>query len=565
MENPCKIIFFGDSITKGYAPIFEDELRREYPEIALNVINAGVESETSRDGLARLEPLLDQKPNVAVIGFGMNDWRKGVSRKEYKKNLVKMLDAFEAVGTRVIINTVNPSYDFQKKRYNCEVDEYSQAVREIAYEKRIKIADINARWKCELNRPQKGLRDELHPNLLGYRIMCKALMHIVPRRNTTVLWQYNSHHAKCNYRCPYCYYLGLHSPTDQSFGTIEEWHEGFKGAFGNQHLTAYLGFGEPSLGRMFPEIVDMFGSEANWELRIISNISTKELRAAARSALAQDGRFHIAGSFHPSMTTREEYLSRLKYFRDQGIEVPTVYVAYPPYLSHFEEDIQFFRKEGFMVHVRRFIGRHGKKTYPAGYTEDERGLISKYQDDGMLKYMQSDVDSHGELTYSGVHFFVADSVGNVGYDIDLFEQYTKYRCIFGNIHQRNFKPLLLPGPYPGTREGTDDGVANVISRGYKELEGNHVISFARQGGVYRTDEGDVVYGNEFKDFTNPKTRAEYHFPPRDLKDVFAYSGRWRMKMFNVWLSNKKLMRNVVKVMVPPKSRRAVKAKITGRA
>ena len=273
MENPCKIVFFGDSITLGYTPFFEKKFRENYPEIKLTVVNAGVVGETSRDGLLRVDGLVAQSPEIAVIGFGMNDWRKGVDKKEYKKNLIIMLEKFESIGTRVIINTVNPSYNFEKLKYNYEVNKYSEIVRNIAYEKKIKIADINAAWKRELKRPQKGLRDELHPNSVGYEIMINCLVHIVPRRNTTILWQYNGHHAKCNYRCPYCYYIRLHSPDDRFFGTIEQWRDNFKKEFGNQHLVFYLAFGEPTYGEKFPEILEMISSEPNWELRITSNIS----------------------------------------------------------------------------------------------------------------------------------------------------------------------------------------------------------------------------------------------------------------------------------------------------
>lgn len=516
MENPCKIVFFGDSITLEYTLIFEKKFRKEYPEIELKIINAGVVGETSRDGLLRVDGLVAQSPEIVVIGFGMNDWRRGVDKKEYKKNLIIMLEKFESIGTRVIINTVNPSYNFEKRKYNYEVNEYSEIVRNIAYEKRIKIADINAAWKREFKRPQKGLRDELHPNSLGYEIIYKTIKWVISRKSTTILWQYNGHEAKCNFRCPYCYYIGMHSSEDRDFGTIREWHDSLKASFGNQSLYLYLGFGEPTLGKKFIDIIDMIESEPNWQLRIVSNIATKEVRIAANTQLAKEGRLHIVSSFHPSMISREKHLDTLLYLRERGIEVPTVYVGYPPYLKHFKDDIEYFRKHGFLVHVRRFAGEYKGKEYPIEYTEEERILFGKYQDNGMLKYMQSDIISHGELTYSGFSFFVMDSVGNMGYDSDLFQPYTKYRCIFGNIHQRNFKPLLLPGLYPGKREGTDDGISNVIKYGYKELEGNHVTSFARQGGVFKDEDGSIVYCNEKLDFTDLKIRKEFNFPPRNI-------------------------------------------------
>ena len=564
MENPCKIIFFGDSIIKGTTGIFLEKFVRDYPEINLSVINAGVVGETSSDGLERLQPLVDEKPDVVVIGFGMNDWRKEVSRKEYKKNLVRMLDSFEAVETRVIINTVIPSYDFEQRKYNCEVDDYSEAVREISYENRIKIADMNALWKRELAKPQKGLRDHIHPNNIGYEIICKSLMYVVPRRNTTVLWQYNGHEAKCNYRCPYCYYLGLHNATDKFFGKIEQWHDNFKESFGNQHLMFYLAFGEPTFGNNFLEILDMVNDEPNWELRLTSNVSYN-LEEIVKSRAAREGRVNINASFHPCMIKREDVLKRILYLRENGIEVPIVYVVYPPYLKHFESDVQFFRENQFVVHVRRFVGKYKNNTYPFAYTEKEFQRIAKYADDGTIEYMLNQKNNYNWLTYSGFHFFVVDNVGNVGYDVDAFQPYTKDRSSLGNINTGNFRPCLEPTPYPGVREGTVDGVANLVCAGYKELEHNNVLSFARQGGVYKTDDGKIIYVNEFKDFTDPKIRAEYLFSPRNLKDVFAYSGTWKRKMFNVLLSDKKLMRSVGKVIIPKKSRGLVKAKLIGRA
>ena len=196
-------------------------------------------------------------------------------------------------------------------------------------------------------------------------------------------------------------------------------------------------------------------------------------------------------------------------------------MGWPPYLKHFKDDIEFFRKDNYLVHVRRMQGRYKNKLYPYAYTDDERKLLAQYMDDGMLKYMHAGVLHKGKLTYSGVHFFVMDSVGNIGYDSNIFMPYTKYRCIFGNLLQENFRPLLLPGPYPGSIEGTVDGIANIIDYGYKELKDNHVESFAMQGGVYKDKNNKVIYSNENKNTNDSKIRAEYNFPPRNLQDYLS--------------------------------------------
>ncbi|MBC8526535.1 MAG: hypothetical protein ISS28_02265 [Candidatus Cloacimonetes bacterium] len=536
MENPSKIVFFGDSITKEYVPRFEKVIKEEYPKQETEIINAGVIGETSRDGLKRIEQLVDESPQVVVIGFGMNDWRKGISKEEFKKNISKMVDEFENNNARVILVTLNPNHQGFLKGTSKEVDEYSCIIREIATEKRIKIADVNSLWRREIKPVQIGLKDAIHPNDLGYRVICKSLMNVVPRRNTVVLWQYNGREAKCNYRCPYCYYIGLHHPSDKFFGNIEQWHNGFKSSFGNQHLVFYLAFGEPTIGKAFYDIVEMVSSEPNWALRITSNVS-QSLKKLVISKVTREGRLHINASFHPLAVNLKEFLKKILFLREHGIEVPIVYVMYPPFLKRFESDIAIFSKYNFIIHARRFQGIYKGKVFPYAYTDRERQFIARYSDDGMIKYMLNPQRNTGDLTFSGLHFFIVDKVGNVGYDSNLFKPNTRYRYVFGNILKGNFCPLLEPGPYPGSREGTVDGVANLVKLGYHELEGNNVLSFARQGGVYRTDD-NIFYKNLHTNFDDSLIRAEYNFPPRNIKDRYFIFRNLTMRKYLGYLSER---------------------------
>ena len=317
MENPCKIIFFGDSIIREYAHMFGETLKENYPDKKIEIINAGVIGETSRDGLRRIDRVVNEDFRLAVIGFGMNDWRKGVSKKEFEHNLLCMIEKFEQSNMRLILTTINPSCWSSKrifKRNNKIVDEYSCIVRKIARKKRIKIADVNSLWKREIKPIQRGLRDEIHPNRKGYTIYSKALLRVVPREHTVVLWQYNGHEAKCNYRCPYCYYSWAPKDRNYFFGTIEQWHNAFRNCFRNQKLIFYLAFGEPTIGASFHGVVKMIGAEPNWSLRITSNVSVwKELEWLVGTRLARENRLNINASFHPLNTTIEEFLKKFSF------------------------------------------------------------------------------------------------------------------------------------------------------------------------------------------------------------------------------------------------------------
>ena len=513
MENPCKLLFFGDSISERVAPRFEEQLRARYPSHTITCLNMGVVGDTSRTALERLDGALAHSPDVVVVGLGMNDWRKGVGRREYGQNISHMVDEFEAAGARVILMTLNPVAGDDRRAANSEVDAYSDILREISIEKRVKVADINAAWKEELRPGRRGLLNDIHPNARGYEVMCRSLMHVVPRRATTLLWQYNGREATCNYRCPYCYYVGLWNPSDAFFGTVDQWHQAFRRSFGCQSLVFYLAFGEPSIGGRFFDRLDLVASEPRWQLRMTSNIAGP-LEEIVKTPLARGGRLHINASFHPLTISRDDFLRKAVFLRDHGIEVPVVYVAYPPFFDRLQDDVEAFAEFGFVVHLRRFQGRFRNQVYPSAYTDEERRFLARFMDDGSIKYMLNQQPNTGELTYSGLHFFIVDNVGNVGYDSNVFRPYTKYRCIFGNIHQGNFRPLLRPGPYPGQREGTVDGVANLVSAGYRELEGNNVLAFAEQGGVFKTVDG-VHYTHWDTDFTDRVIRSEFNFPRHD--------------------------------------------------
>ena len=434
VKNRVKLLFFGDSITSQLFTTFQARREEERSGVHYEAVDGAVVGETSRDGLARLEESARSRPDVVILGFGMNDWRKGVEREEFKRNILRMTERFEEENARVIPLTFNPVTEGDPKASNRKVDSYCETLREAARLKKLKIADAHSLWKKELKKLPKGLRDEIHPDQGGLEIYYEALMRVLPRPQTTVLWQYNGREAKCNYNCPYCYYSWAPKSEDFFFGTTTQWRMAFLKSFGRQPLVFYLAFGEPMIGASFHDVVDMIGSEPNWQLRITSNLSVP-LEKLLDSRVAKEGRLHVNGSFHPTMTTVDAFLGQLLTLRRHGIESPVVYVMYPPFLKRFEGDFEAFDREGFLVHVRRFRGYYKGKRYPQAYSDDERRFIARYCDAATIKYMLNERDVRGKPSYSGMHFLVVDCTGNVGYDSDIFVPYTKYRAILGNVLQ----------------------------------------------------------------------------------------------------------------------------------
>ena len=509
MENPCKIVCFGDSITKGYYKKFNDIIKQEYSDIKMDIINQGVVGETSVGGIKRLDYIIELEPDVVVLGFGMNDWRKGVNKEVFKQNIELIVNKLKNVNVRVILLTMNPDFNTNKKVSN-QLIEYNEIIKEIAFINKIRIADVYSSWVKELPNIKDGLYDDIHPNKIGYELICKALIQIVPRSQTVIVFAFNGLHAFCNFKCEYCY-VPSEVNSDQGFeGNINDWHRAIKKSFGNENLVFYLAFGEPmAAAKNFYDVLDMMACEPNWSGHMTSNLSFP-LKRLVNTRLVKEGRFNINASFHPTQISIDKFLDKLLFLREHGIEAPVIYVMYPPLIKDFDEYFKIFNDNDFIVHVRRFKGWYNGKSYPKAYSDDERQFIAKYCDDATIKYMlnQFNTNLKGKLSYAGMYYLLMDENGNVFSSPDSKDKF------LGNIFENDVRLFTEPQPYALSWNGSVNGIAPILEINYRDLEDNFVISFAGQGGVYRTND-KIVYKNLFTDFTDPKIAKEYNFVSHD--------------------------------------------------
>ena len=210
-----KIVAFGDSTTapRGRLPIYADLLQRELPGegIYTKVINAGVGSNTTAMARRRFErDVLQQKPALAIIQFGINDsavdvWKKPpatkprLSKAQYRADLEFFIEKLRSQGARVILMTPNPlrwtpalrklygkaPYDPDDDNgFNVLLKEYAAIVRDIAKTKNVKLLDIYARYEAHFATPEhakrKLLMDGMHPNENGHRLATNLLLKAIP-------------------------------------------------------------------------------------------------------------------------------------------------------------------------------------------------------------------------------------------------------------------------------------------------------------------------------------------------------------------------------------------------
>lgn len=107
-ERPVLLVL-GDSLTAGYglAPgkAFPAQLQAALAEneIDAKVINGGVSGDTSAGGLARLDWLLGDKPDLVIVELGANDGLRGLDPDGTRDNLDRIIMRIRETGAHVLL------------------------------------------------------------------------------------------------------------------------------------------------------------------------------------------------------------------------------------------------------------------------------------------------------------------------------------------------------------------------------------------------------------------------------------------------------------------------------
>jgi acyl-CoA thioesterase I len=185
-----RMIAFGDSITAGgeasepkliFWERWADWLRQKYPRATLESINGATGGDTTAQGLQRLQAkVLDQHPDLVLIGFGMNDHNVpnfGVPLAQFTDNLRTLVDRVRsATGAEVVLFSAfppNPKWHYGS--HNMEA--YAAATEQVAREKQCAFADVYRVWMsiAERKKPEDLLGNNInHPNDFGHGLYFEA-------------------------------------------------------------------------------------------------------------------------------------------------------------------------------------------------------------------------------------------------------------------------------------------------------------------------------------------------------------------------------------------------------
>ena len=199
MKTGERIIFFGDSITEqgvmpdGYVTLIREDLKVRYPNLAIEVIGAGVSGNKVTDLQNRLSrDVIEKKPNVVVIYIGINDvwhWKlnnlKGTTEQQYESGLREIIARIGYSGADVILCTPSVIGEIPDSTYgqNPMLNQYSAISRKVAKDLGVRLCDLHKAFDTYLmqNNPdkkEKGILtvDGVHLNDEGNKFVAKEIL-----------------------------------------------------------------------------------------------------------------------------------------------------------------------------------------------------------------------------------------------------------------------------------------------------------------------------------------------------------------------------------------------------
>lgn len=196
MDNPTRIVFFGDSITQaavnkgGYIDLMNQMLTQAKKNTQYELVGAGISGNKVYDLYLRLEDdVLAKKPQVVVIWVGVNDvWHKrthgtGTDADKFEKFYVALIKKIQATGAKVVLATpaaIGERTDFSNE-LDGDLNRYSDIIRRIAKENNGAVADLRKAFldynlKNNPQNKESGIltTDRVHLNEAGNKLVAET-------------------------------------------------------------------------------------------------------------------------------------------------------------------------------------------------------------------------------------------------------------------------------------------------------------------------------------------------------------------------------------------------------
>ena len=165
IASGSKVIALGDSLTYGYGATPETA----YPTVLANktgwqVSNEGINGDTSEGVLNRLDKIIEQSPNLILLGIGGNDVLHKVPTETVKANINQIVEKIKSANIRLVL--IAEPY-FSNAILFGKADD-NPIYEEIAKEKQIPLFGKSDGGWSEIISDKSLKSDQIHANAEGY-------------------------------------------------------------------------------------------------------------------------------------------------------------------------------------------------------------------------------------------------------------------------------------------------------------------------------------------------------------------------------------------------------------
>ena len=203
LENPTRIVFFGDSITQagvnktGYITKMAEMLGAQGLASKYELIGAGIGGNKIYDlYLRHEEDVIAKKPNIVIIYVGINDvWHKTSSRTgtdadKFERFYNALIKRLQKSNIQVVICTptvIGEKFDATNEN-DGDLNAYSNIIRKIAADNLCKLIDLRKAFlsyeeKNNIENKASGIltTDRVHLNEAGNQFLAETMWETIKK------------------------------------------------------------------------------------------------------------------------------------------------------------------------------------------------------------------------------------------------------------------------------------------------------------------------------------------------------------------------------------------------
>jgi lysophospholipase L1-like esterase len=203
LENPTRIVFFGDSITQagvnktGYITKMAEMLGAQGLASKYELIGAGIGGNKIYDlYLRHEEDVIAKKPNIVIIYVGINDvWHKTSSRTgtdadKFERFYTALIKRLQKSNIQVVICTptvIGEKFDATNEN-DGDLNAYSNIIRKIAADNLCKLIDLRKAFlsyeeKNNIENKASGIltTDRVHLNEAGNQFLAETMWETIKK------------------------------------------------------------------------------------------------------------------------------------------------------------------------------------------------------------------------------------------------------------------------------------------------------------------------------------------------------------------------------------------------